>query len=343
MVAKVKGNTNRKSDKKSNNKIFFIIIGLLSLILIIGGIIIFKKFTIKPIRLCELALIAGLFYENKRLTGDWKTVLKMTLFSFAFSILIFLPGEHESVYNFDKHLENWSYAFTFLFIIISIAFNEDKIIPKLTEGVTLIQSLALIYWAIDFGLAYSSYLIVKILMAIALIFSLYSILNIFANIALSNTNRLILSIWSSIIMLLFAIDNIYGIYQNDQIETVQTFLQGLFIGLQYFLLGVCSIYIVQNFLMIVGFFPGKGTFFNKKYFRNIKKLEDEHISRYSDNQVNKLDGLICLLFTGITFGLNYYFKLLPRNIAIWIVFIVSPYIIFICNYLRKQYINSNQF
>ena len=65
--------------------------------------------------------------------------------------------------------------------------------------------------------------------------------------------------------MLFAVDNIFRVYQNEQIENAEI-SHGLYIGLQYFLLGVSSIYIVQNFLMLFGFFPGKGTFFNDGIF-----------------------------------------------------------------------------
>lgn len=99
-------------------------------------------------------------------------------------------------------------------------------------------------------------------------------------------------------MLLFAIDNIYRVYQNEDIETSKYFSQGLYIGIQFFLLGVSSIYIIQNFIMLMGFLPGKQSFFNSKYFNEIRELKNDHIERYSDQQVYILHSIICILITG---------------------------------------------
>jgi hypothetical protein len=35
--------------------------------------------------------------------------------------------------------------------LIFFIFIKEKVIPKLTEGITLIQSMSIIYWIIDFG------------------------------------------------------------------------------------------------------------------------------------------------------------------------------------------------
>jgi len=102
--------------------------------------------------------------------------------------------------------------------------------------------------------------------------------------------------------------------------------QAMYIGLQYFLLGVSGIYIAQNILMLAGFLPGKGTFFNKQYFRDLQELKNDHINRYSDEQVNILHMLFCVLFVGTAFALNHYYHILPVHLAIWTMFVVFPVI-----------------
>jgi len=70
-------------------------------------------------------------------------------------------------------------------------------------------------------------------------------------------------------MVLFAIDNIIRVYQNEQIENTEDLTHGLYIGLQYFLLGASSIYFLQNLFMLIGFFPqGKGPFSMQNIFVN---------------------------------------------------------------------------
>ena len=299
-------------------------------------VITFTKYSEKKlIPLTVIALVAGVVYENHRLTEKWSTTLYNAFYSFLLSFLAFCPGKHEHDYNLENHIQFWPYSFIIIFIIIGITFNKDKIIPKLTEGITLLQSIAIIYWLIDYGFIGTNNIFVIILLAIGLLFSIFSIFNAFSYITLSSTTRFILSLWSSIIMVLFAADNIYRVYQNELIENTTSLTQGLFIGLQYFVLGVCSIYIVQNFLMLVEFLPGKRRFFNEDYFMEVKALKNDHIKRFSDIQINKLDSLLCIVLVGSVFCLNYYLRLLPRNVAIWVVFITFPYIILIYKYLRS--------
>jgi hypothetical protein len=128
-------------------------------------------------------------------------------------------------------------------------------------------------------------------------------------------------------MVLFAIDNVYRVYQNDQVESTADISHVSYIALQYFLLGISAIYIIQNLLMLIGFLPGNGTLFNAQYFRDVRELKDDHIKRYSDRQVSIGYSFVCALFTSVVFGLNYYFQILPRHLAIWTVFLVFPFLL----------------
>ncbi len=128
-------------------------------------------------------------------------------------------------------------------------------------------------------------------------------------------------------MLLLACDNIYRVHQNEQLENVTNLTDGIYIFLQFFLLGVSSIYIVQNITMLIGFLPVKTNFLNDQYFTDVDRLVEKHIDRYSDKQVSILHSLFCVLYTWSFFTLNYCFQFLPRNLAIWIVLASFPFIL----------------
>ncbi|MFD3001268.1 hypothetical protein ACFS7Z_12910 [Pontibacter toksunensis] len=283
-----------------------------------------------------LALIAGVIFESRRLSDKWAPVLLTALGAFVFSFLAFLPGKGELVYNFENHIETFPYWFIITFAFISVAFHGYKTIPKLTEGITLLQSLAIFYWVIDYGFIEINNLFLKSLMVIGLIFSLYSVFHAFTHANLSRTNRLVLSVWSSLIMMLFSIDNIYRVFQNEQIENSGNITNGFYTGLQFFLLGVSCIYIIQNLLMVAGFLPGKGTFFNTQYFRDLQNLKSDHIKRYSDRQVSILHSFFCVLFAGTIFGLNYHYQILPRHTTIWIAFVTFPIVLFFLNSITRR-------
>jgi len=312
-------------------KPILIIIGFLLIPLII---LIFYRISTSIIILIPIsviALIAGAVIESKILFKKWSTVLFLILFSFILSFLCFLPGSHESIYVFENHIENWPYWFLFVFVILTVAFNKEKIIPKLSEGITLLMSVAIIYWIIAHGFYNTSSTFLKTIMIVGFTIAVFSIINAFLNIPLTRSFRLFLSIWSSIIMALLAIDNIFVVYQNGQIEDSIFFLNKFLIGLQYFLLGVCSIYIAQNIMMIIGFLPGNDRFFNKEYFKDLKVLTNDHVNRYSDRQSNLVLSFICLIITSSFFILNFYYNLLPRNTAIWLVFFLLNRIVYFFN------------
>ena len=283
-----------------------------------------------------VCLIAGVLFEGKRVLGKWSTLFYTIIGAAAFSFFGLLPGKHEHNYNFESHVESIPYWFIFMFSIFSIAFNKDKVTARLTEGITLLQSVAMTYWVIDLHIYETTSTFVKVVMVIGLLFAIFTLFNAFTPAVLSRTSRLILSIWSCFIMVIFAADNIYELYQNEPIETTTNLPIGFLVGLQFFLLGVSTIYIVQNFLMLMGFLPGRGTFFNDRYFKELKELKDDHVSRYSTNQVSILQSLLCILITGGLFYLNYDYRFLPRQFAIWIVFITFPFLILPFDFLQTR-------
>jgi hypothetical protein len=326
----------KPKNKGINLKPYMIIVGGLSLILLlyISYRMYITERTLIPISI--FALIAGAVFETKRLTEKWWIVTSTALISFFLSFFAFLPGKREHDYNFENHIEIWPYYFLFFFLIITIFFAKDKVIPKLTEGITLLQSIAIIYWVVDFGLITTDNLFLIILMCFGLLFSFFSFFHAFTHTELTRTNRLTLSIWSTIIFVLLATENIIRVFQNEQIENTENITGGFYIGLQYLLLGISSVYIAQNYFMLIGFLPGKGTFFNKQYFKELKELKSEHVKRYSIEQIDILHSLFCIVFTGGIFYLNFYYQIVPKHIAIWIVFVTFPFILYIYECITKK-------
>jgi hypothetical protein len=281
------------------------------------------------------ALMAGVIFEYKRLAQKWSTVWATAAGSLLVSFLVFLPIKSEQSYQLEQHLAWWPYAFLFFFILAAIAFHAHNVTPKLTEGLSLLQSLAVVYWVMDYGWLTSTSPVIKILLLIGLFFSAYSFWHAFSYCSLSSSHRLVLSLWSSLVMALFAVDNVYSLYQQSLQNTVDL-TKATYFALHYFLLGVSSMYMVQNLFLLTGFLPGKTTFFNAQYSLEVQLLKQTHIQRYSDRQVPILYSLFCLLFAGTAFGLNYHFQLLPRNSMIGIVFVSFPCLLALMEYAFEQ-------
>lgn len=320
--------TKKKKSAGYDLKPLLITIGLFLIPVFIFLIYHISSSTNRLIPISAIALILGAVVENKNINEKWSTVFNFVLFSFLLSFFGFLPGKHETNYNLDSHIICWPYFFLFIFVVLTLAFNKRKLIPKLTEGITLILSIGILYWVVDNDFINSSYPFFRILTIFVFIISGFSILNAFTKIKLTKSIRLILSLWSSSILIILAIDNIYNLYQNGQIEENPFIINKIITGLEYFLLGICSVYVAVNISMVFGFLPGRGEFFNKKYFTRIKKLKEEHLIRYSDNQTNIRFSLLCSIIALAFFILNMKLRFLPRNTAIWLVFFVLNNLIY---------------
>jgi hypothetical protein len=266
-----------------------------------------------------LALFAGLLFESIRVSGSWKTVAGIFAGSYLCSLMAFLPGKSERIYNFENHIEMWPFVFIFFFALIFGIAYRDRVTAKLTEGVTLLLSLSLVYWTIDYGFTNYHNWFAYTLLTIAFSLTVFSIINALTNIHLSRITRLTLSIWSTVIMFAFAVDNIIMVFNNPDIESTYLY-DGLYIGLQFFLLGVSAVYIMQNYMLLAAFIPSK----NGNYKSDLKENKKVHIDRFSDEQVFTGHSILYILYTVTFYGINYKYQILPRHTMIWLVLFTFP-------------------
>src|SRR5688500_5993347 len=143
---------NEPRQQLNKNIVLAFFIGLIVLLLTLVFVVGSQEAGKRLIPISIIALIAGVLFEGRRVSQKWSTVFWITLGSLVFSMLAFLPGRGEHDYEIGVHIELWPYYFIILFSIFSIATLGDKVVPRLTEGITLLQSIAVTYWVIDYGL-----------------------------------------------------------------------------------------------------------------------------------------------------------------------------------------------
>ncbi len=322
----------KRKSPRFNFKAFVIILGVLGLLLTIYVVYRASISERKLFSISILALFAGLLFESFRVSDSWKDVIYMFVGAYFFSLFNFIPGKNEEIYNFEDHIESWPYIFIIFFAPAFAFISKDKVTVKLSEGITLLLSLSVIYWTVDYGYTNYHNWFAIIILAIVLILSLFSILHALTNIQLSKTTRLALSIWSTIIMFAFAIDNIFSVFSNQDIESSKYLSQALYIGLQYFFLGISAVYIIRDYMLLVAFFPSR----NGNYKSDLKENIKDHIERYSDQQVFIGYSIFCIIYAGFLFCLNYIYQVLPRNTMIWFVFSTFPIIIKLIEFLNGR-------
>lgn len=277
-------------------------------------------------------MFAGLLFESFKISENWKTVIYTFIIAYFSSLVIFLPGKNEPYYVLENHLELWPYSFLVIFSVGFAAFNAEKVTIKLTEGMTLLLSISLIYWSIDYGFTkYHNWFAIALII-VGFVFTVFAFLNAFTRIQLTRTSRLTLSIWSTIILFSFAVDNIIRVFSNEEIEATKHLSDGLYIAIQYFLLGVSAIYIMQNYILLSNFLPNRGG----NYRRDLIEIKKEHIDRFSDEQAYIGHSLLCLLYSVIVYWLNYTYQILPRHTMIWLVFLTFPLILNLPQLIRRK-------
>jgi hypothetical protein len=260
-----------------------------------------------------IPLILGIIFENRRLSTDWKIILLKLVKAIPWSFLAFIP--YQTPYNFENNIEIWPFVFLLSFVVISISYYEELAMVKLTEGVTFLQAISLLYWVFD-EIFHNHKSIAPITLIFAIFMFSYSTFHAFTHYSLNRKTRLNLSVSTSVIIFIFAIDHLIRVYKNTQTQSVSIFLNFL----QYFLLGVSSLYIIMNILTLLGYIARLS---NKR--SALRELDRLHIDRYSSKQVSVSDALVCLLFCGTVYYLNFSYRFIPAHTAIWLSIILFPY------------------
>jgi len=242
----------------------------------------------------------------------------------------FLPYKHENLYSFESHIEFLPFLFVIFFLIISWGIEsqerENNLTPKLTKGVLLIQSLSIIYFFLDFDYLENPSWLTIFISSIGSFFCLFSFFFSFSSHEHSAFSKLILSIWSSIITAVFGIYYCIYVFKFD-FSSDYSLNNNAISFVQYFFLGIISIYIFQNLWMLMRFLPAKNESM-KEYKIELEKLKSQHKERFLDNQVHIISSFFCLIFVGGIYFMNYTYNWMPSYTMICLAFTFFPFIIF---------------
>lgn len=314
----------------SGHKILYVVVGVFVVPVVLKGLyllIILNQWNFFP-------LMLGLVFQGKRLYGTWKPLIENFVIALCGGFFIFILANTTT--PIKERIYLISYVFLLCFISSFLAkFKKSRvlIIPKLTEGITLLHSIAVIYWLVDFSRDYNYAKIIYVFFFIIFSMALFSIINAFTKITLSKTNRLLLSLWSSIITILFALDYIINVFKNGEISDALSFQDAIYVFVQYFLLGISAIYIAQNMNMILGFLPNKSEpLFQRSHRRKI--LKKDHIDRYSEKQVSVWNSFFCIVFSTLLFWLNYKYQFINKQFIIWVAFVSFPILIYFFEFIK---------
>lgn len=273
-----------------------------------------------------IALIFGLVLESTRLMEKWIDVLLKLVICLVISFIFTVHND----YNFDRHLQIWPYSFIAIYALVSIFIHEKNLISHITIGDMIIQLPAFIYWILSRAenCLYYSQLTSLCLLPISLL--IYAIYAIYRRDELNPSARLTMSISSCIILTILSIDNSIAVFMFPEIEHITISKDHISILMAYFFLGISTMYIVYNFILLMKYYPDK----NMKYSKQKRLANISHLKRFSKFNVNFKYAMMVLLVSTIIYSINYHYKIIHCNMAIWSVFVLTPHIIRISYYLR---------
>jgi len=258
----------------------------------------------------------GLVFEMLWLTGSTSHVAKMSLGALALSLYVFFPFKHEPYYSYQAHLDAWPLYFTGSLLLVMVVLHRKQLIARIGEGSTLLHSIVFFYWMLDVSTEYpGASLALVILAAVPLLFSLF---HAWSPLPPSSRARLGLSLWSAAVMLALAIRAVVHAVGLAQGAGAEAFLE-------CFLLGTAAGYMTANATMLLGYLPGRGTFFNRVYFQNVQALNQEHLARFSAQQTTRAQAAVVTFAVGAFLAIHWFLRPFPTTVAVWSIVTLVPW------------------
>jgi hypothetical protein len=271
------------------------------------------------------ALVTGLVVELLRLTGSSATVGAMSVVALALSLFVFIPFKGEHGYDVQSHLDLWLAAFAAVLLLLAAIELRKKLVQRLDEGTTLLHSMVFFYWMLDVGLHGTGHAIWIVVGAVPLALAA---VHVWTGLALSRPVRLAMSLWSSVVLLALAVQTAVGLVRAGSVES---FIAAGDLGggatwmLGCFLFGTSSAYIVANLMMVAGYLPARRTFFNAEYFREVRRLSDQHIERMSPGQVDPRLAAAVVACVSALLAAHWFLRPFPTPVALWLVLAAVPW------------------
>lgn len=264
---------------------------------------------------------AGCSWELYRITHSMSRVLKYVGGALLLSVFITLWIEkNDRPLPLDEALFVWPFIFAVSFFLIVLATFQREYTVQLREGDTMLHTIAAWYLLVEFS---SNPLWLFLCALFLLPFSAHSLWHAYSHMPLTASDRLWLSVWSTMVMLVLGTVYLIGIFQKPLGEAFVDSHNALGISyraLEWFLCGVAGAYIAQNFAMVLGYLPSRNRFFNATYYREIKELSALHTERYESTQACKHRALLVSLTSITALALNSWFNLMNPFMAIWVLF-----------------------
>lgn len=332
MMSKQSKLKSRQKNKRAFSSTFWQMFKSHWIFLILTPVFLFSLFIIysivtndhKIIPLSFLAVVLGLVYESYRITHSIEKIKLYAAIAYFISLFAFLPYKNEINYSFDQHLQYWVFGYLICYLLIFITQNRKQTTAFIDYGVSLLFLSSFIYWLFVRNLIHLDHLFTQFLSILLLAYSIFILFHALRSRQFNDLSRFLMSLVTCIIVLILSIDNLVQLFRQGDLSLERAYTDNVLLFSQYFFLGISSLYLFQNLMLLFEFFPNK---YGGSYFSNLKVTYRDHIERMSIQPVSIKKTLFYLTMTVSIYSSNFYYDLLPSNMMIWAVIIVLPVLI----------------
>lgn len=295
---------------------------LISIVLVCYCFVFIKAFINHQfhIPLTIISLLCGVFYQSYQIIRNKEKILIYSILSLFLSALSFISIQSNS----SNPLIIWVYFYLGAYLIVFSLEHHQSLTTPFGEGISFLFAFGICYWFFEKQMLGVDTVLSTFITIILLIFLLYSILHAFFEIKHHHLSRFLLSFFTCCSILILSIDQIIELYSQGDITSEHRWVERLILLFRYFLLGLSSLYVFQNLMLLLSYLPNKYT---RSYFSDVKQNTLIHIKRFSEDQISKTEACFALIFTVSVYSLNYIYQIIPINMSIWLSILLVPLVI----------------
>ena len=265
-----------------------------------------------------LALTAGLLFEGYRITRNgWQAAWTGVAALMVGLLISGLPVRGLEAGSIN--LYQFAGAFVIAYCVIFLALNRRRVTPYRSEGQAWLLSLCFVYWWVDLYRTEAIPGWLFCLAGLALVPVGMSGFHAFLRLALSETVRTWLSVWCVSVTLVLGADYVIAVlFPSLEWGSSETYDYPIRM-LSFFLLGISSIYVVNDLRQVLEFI-----FWREHSKKEKRQIRRRHFLRFSKRQLPGWQAACCLAYAALVFGINMRYGVMPRITAIWFVIVSFP-------------------
>lgn len=281
---------------------------------------------------------AGLVIESMRVMRSIQIAVK--IFSAAFlTIALSIVTSFSNLFLLQYAIKLVPFSLLLTYFVLVGFSKREYYATKFNQTFTLLLSLSLIYWAIDKGVNNDfSYLVITTLV-IGVFITVVAFSYLIRKVKISNQTKFVLSLFSLAMLVLFAIDNIFLVFER-KINIFSLTHDLVAFGLHNVMVGASTIFIITIVAIPLNYMLNQWYHQLPSRLSNMLTLTQNNLTnRFKLQSSNIFSSILLVLAVGIIYYLNFLHEYLPIQTMIWLTIFLYQIGVEMVRIARKKKLN----